>query len=98
MEINRKGAVVAEFPTGGRAFSSLELKDGNILLPCGDGHFFQVIDRKTGKELRRVTSDDVQGASLLFVGQIIGCRQRKLADLERVWTYERCYSRRTSTH
>ena len=71
MEINRKGAVVAEFPTGGRAFSSLELRDGNILLPCGDGHFFQVIDRKTGKELKRVTSEDVQGASLLFVGQIL---------------------------
>ncbi len=71
MEINRKGVVVAEYPVGGRPFSSLELKDGNILLPCGDGHFFLVIDRKTGKELRRVTSEEVQGASLLFVAQIL---------------------------
>lgn len=71
MEISRKGAVVAEYPTGGRPFSSLELKDGNILLPCGDGHFFLVIDRKTGKELRRVTSEELQGASLLFVAQIL---------------------------
>lgn len=71
MEISRKGEVIAEFPTDGRPFSSLELKDGNLLLPCGDGHFFQVIDRKTGKELKRVTSDTVKGASLLFVGQVL---------------------------
>lgn len=71
MEITRAGEVVMEFPTEGRAFSSLELKNGNILLPCGDGHYFSVVNRKTGEELRRVTSDDIQDGALLFVAQVL---------------------------
>lgn len=71
MEVNRQGKVVSEFAVDGRPFSSLELKNGNLLLPCGDGHYFLIVDRKTGKELRRVTSDNIQGASLLFVAQVL---------------------------
>ncbi len=71
MEVNRRGEVVAEFPVGGRPFSSLELKNGNLLLPCGDGHCLLIVDRKTGKEIRRITSADIQGASLLFAAQVL---------------------------
>lgn len=78
MEITREGEVAKEFSTEGRAFSSLELKNGNLLLPCGDGHYFSVVERETGKELRRVTSGDIQGAALLFVAQVLQSRKGNL--------------------
>lgn len=69
-EITKKGKVVNEFSTPDGVFSSLELKNGNLVLPCGDGHFYITADPKTGKELSRVTSNDLQGVSLAFVAQI----------------------------
>lgn len=78
LEVTRKGKVVAEHQIGGKAFSSLELKDGNLLLPCGDGHYYMVIDRRTGKELKRVTANDIPGVSLLFVGQIAQLENQNL--------------------
>lgn len=78
VEINRKGKLVAEHKIDGRAFSSLELSDGNLLLPCGDKHYYLIIDRKTGKELKRITSDDLQGASLWFVAQVLELKNKNL--------------------
>ncbi len=78
LEVNRKGKVVAEHQISGKAFSSLELKDGNLLLPCGDGHYYMVIDRQTGKELKRTSSNDIPGVSLLFVGQIVQLENQNL--------------------
>lgn len=78
LEVTRKGKFVAEHQIGGKAFSSLELKDGNLLLPCGDGHYYMVIDRRTGKELKRVTANDIPGVSLLFVGQIAQLENQNL--------------------
>ena len=49
----------------------MELRDGNLLLPCGDKHYYIIVDRKTGKELKRVTSDDIKGASFWFVAQVL---------------------------
>ena len=71
MEIDRKGKLVAEHDISGGAFSSLELRDGNLLLPCGDKHYYIIVDRNTGKELKRVTSDDIKGASFWFVAQVL---------------------------
>lgn len=70
-EINKKGKVVNEFSTPDGVFSSLELKNRNLVLPCGDGHFYVTVNPKTGKELSRVTSADLQDVSLAFVAQII---------------------------
>ena len=78
MEINRKGRLVAEYDITGKAFSSLELTDGNLLLPCGDNHCYIIVDRYTGKELKRVTSDDIKGASLWFVAQILELKNKNL--------------------
>lgn len=78
MEISRKGKLVAEHKTDGGAFSSLELSDGNLLLPCGDKHYYLIIDRKTGKELRRITGDDLEGASLWFVAQVLELKNKNL--------------------
>lgn len=78
LEVTRKGHVIAEHQVDGRAFSSLELKDGNLLLPCGDAHHYLVIDRQTGKELMRVNANDISGVSLLFVGQILQLKNGNL--------------------
>lgn len=78
MEISRKGKLVSEHKTDGGAFSSLELSDGNLLLPCGDKHYYLIIDRKTGKELRRITGDDLEGASLWFVAQVLELKNKNL--------------------
>lgn len=78
MEINRKGKLVAEHTIDGRAFSSLELSDGNLLLPCGDNHYYLIVDRKTGKELKRITGDDLKNASLWFVAQVLELKNKNL--------------------
>ncbi len=78
IEISRKGKMIAEHKIDGGAFSSLELSDGNWLLPCGDAHYFMVIDRKTGKELKRVTSQEIKGAALWFVAQILELSNKNL--------------------
>lgn len=78
MEVNRKGKVVAEHEIDGKAFSSLELSDGNLLLPCGDGHYYLIVERGTGKELKRVTSEDINGASLWFVAQVLELENKNL--------------------
>lgn len=78
LEVTRKGCIIAEHKTDGKAFSSLELKDGKLLLPCADGHYFMVIDRKTGRELKRVNAHDLPGVSLLFVAQILQLKNGNL--------------------
>lgn len=78
MEVSRKGKVEAEYKIDGRAFSSLELPDGNLLLPCGDGHYYLIVERGTGKELKRVTSEDIDGASLWFVAQVLALENKNL--------------------
>ncbi len=78
MEISRRGKLIAEHQIDGGAFSSLELSDGNLLLPCGDKHYYLIIDRKTGKELKRITSDDLEGASLWFVAQVLELKNKNL--------------------
>ena len=78
MEVSRKGKVIAEHSISGRPFSSLELSDGNLLLPCGDNHFYVIVDRKTGKEVKKVTSDDIDGAALWFVSQVLELKNKNL--------------------
>ncbi len=78
LEVNRKGEVVVEYEIDGKAFSSLELKNGDLLFSCGDGHCYLVIDRKTGKEVKRTRINDIPGITLLFVGQILQLENRNL--------------------
>ena len=75
---SRKGQLVAEHKIDGRACSSLELSDGNLLLPCGDGHYYMIVDRKTGEELKRVNSKDIEGAPLWFVAQVLELKNKNL--------------------
>ena len=78
LEVSRKGKIIAEHQIDGKVFSCLELPDGNLLLPCGDSHYYIVIDRKTGEELKRVNALDIEGVALLFVGQILQLKNGNL--------------------
>ena len=77
-EVSRKGKTVALYKVDGKPFSSLELPDGNLILPCGDNHCYILMERKTGKELKRVSGDELTGVSLLFVAQIQQLRNKHL--------------------
>lgn len=78
VEVNPQGKKVSEHAIEGGPFSSLELKNGNLIIPCGDGHFFIEINKKTGEVIRRVNSDDLNDVSLLFVAQIDQLKNKNL--------------------
>lgn len=78
IEVTRQGDIVSESTTEGGPFSSLELKNGNLIIPCGDSHFFIELNRKTGKVIRRINSDDLNDATLLFVAQIDQLKNKNL--------------------
>ena len=78
MEISRDGVLVKEYEVEGKVFSSLELSDGNWLLPCGDDHYYLIMDGMTGEMVRKVTSNDVKGAAFWFVAQVLELQNRNL--------------------
>ena len=43
-----------------------------------NSHYYIVIDRKTGEELKRVNALDIEGVALLFVGQILQLKNGNL--------------------
>lgn len=70
-EINKKGETVRKYNLKGCAFSVTETRDGKLVLPLGDSHAIQVLDRKSGKELAYIGQHDLPGCKLLFVGQVM---------------------------
>lgn len=78
MEISRDGSLVKEYEVGGKVFSSLEMSDGNWLLPCGDDHCYVVMDGETGAKVKKVTSVDVTGGAFWFVAQVIELQNKHL--------------------
>ena len=78
MEISRDGSLVKEYEVGGKVLSSLEMSDGNWLLPCGDDHCYVVMDGETGAKVKKVTSVDVTGGAFWFVAQVIELQNKHL--------------------
>lgn len=70
IEINRQGTQINEYPVPYGPFSVLELKNSNLIVACGDGHCFLEIDRKTGKEVRRIKETDISENKLHYTAQI----------------------------
>lgn len=70
IELNAQGQTISEFNLPGGPFSSFELKNGNLFIPCGDAHCLVEVDRITGKEVKRISSDDLAKVSLYFVAEI----------------------------
>lgn len=69
-EIDAEGNTVRTYSIRGGAFSVVETKDGNLLLPLGDTHGVQMIDRETGGEIFFFGQDDLPGCRILFAAEI----------------------------
>lgn len=78
MEISREGILIKEYEIDNKAFSSLELPDGNWLIPCGDDHCYIILNSVTGEVIKKVTNSDIKGASFWFVAQIVELQNRNL--------------------
>lgn len=74
VELNKEGKAVKTIKTGGNPFSVKILNNGNWLVSCGDGHNFAEVNPKKGKVIKSVHSEQIRGASLLFVAELIRYR------------------------
>ena len=76
VEIDGNGKQLSSVESGGNPFSALELKDGTIVVPCGDAHV--VKQYRKGKEIRCLNQNDIEDISLLFVAEVAMCRNGNL--------------------
>ena len=47
------------------------LDNGNYLVACGDAHCFIELNFETGDIVRKVNENDIEGAQLFFVAQLL---------------------------
>ncbi len=71
VELNPDGKEIMRFKVDGNPFSIVELKNGNLLVSCGDAHSALEVERNTGKLIRKLGQKDIEGISLNFVAQIV---------------------------
>lgn len=71
VEINDKGEVLKNFKAEGNIFAVCELKDGNLLISCGDAHSYIIVDRTSGETVKKVKQNDLDGVALQFVAEIV---------------------------
>ncbi len=71
VEVSPNGTEVMRFKVEGNPFSIIELKNGNLLVACGDAHLALEVERRTGKLVRKIGQKDIEGVSLNFVAQIV---------------------------
>lgn len=71
VEINKEGEILSAVKTGGNPFSALELKDGTIIVPCGDAHCIKWYNK--GNEIQSLEGKDIPGVSLQFVAEVSMC-------------------------
>jgi len=71
VELDSEGGLIREYEVGGVPFSVEEQGNGNLLVGCGDGHFFVEIDRNDGSVVKKTSEDDINGVKLQFVGQVM---------------------------
>lgn len=83
IEIDGKGKELNRVSVGGTPFSVKQLKNGNRLVACGDGHNWVEVDPKSWQIVRSVSSSDIQGLSLLFVAEL--CRDKNGTTLVSNW-------------
>ncbi len=71
VELSAEGKEILRFKVEGNPFSILELKNGNLLVACGDAHSIMEVERNTGKLIRRTGQQDIEGIRLNFVAQVV---------------------------
>lgn len=71
IELDPSGREVAAYPVPAGPFSVMELPKGNLIVSCGDGHFFVEVDRTTGEILRKVDENSFSEKEIMhYVAQI----------------------------
>lgn len=70
-EISPDGSTVKSIKVAGNPFSVAGLDNGNHLVACGDAGCFVEMNLNSGEELRRVNANDIEGARLFFVAQLM---------------------------
>lgn len=83
IEIDQTGKLLNRVSVGGTPFSVKQLKKGNYLVACGDGHNWVEVDPASWQMVRSVSSDDINGLSLLFVAEL--CRYKDGTTLVSNW-------------
>ena len=78
VELDADGKLLQSYNAEGNTFSVLELKNGNLLISCGDAHSFLEVDRKTGDLLRKVKQNDIDGVALQVVAEIAAVKDHLL--------------------
>lgn len=70
VELDADGKEIQTYQAEGNTFAVLELKNGNLLISCGDAHSFLEVDRKTGELVKKIKQNDIEGVALQFVAEI----------------------------
>lgn len=78
VELDKKGKEILRFKVEGNPFSVLELKNGRLLVSCGDAHCALEVERHTGKVFRKIDSTDIEGVKFNFVAQIVELKNGNL--------------------
>lgn len=68
-EYNKKGEVLRTIPNVGNAFIGVELKNGNILIACGDAHKLVEVD-KNNSIVWSINENEIPGHPLRFVAGV----------------------------
>ena len=70
-EISPSGQLLKSVKVDGNPFSVAALDNGNYLVACGDAHCFIELNFETGEVVRKVNANDIEGAQLFFVAQLL---------------------------
>lgn len=70
-EVTPAGSYVKKVKVGGNPFSIAPLSNGNWLVACGDAHCYIELNYETGEVVRKVDTNDIEGAPLSFVAQLL---------------------------
>lgn len=78
VEIDGKGKELMKYKAEGNTFGVCELKDGNLLVSCGDAHTYIILDRTSGEVIKKVKQNDLDGVALQFVAEIVPVKDHLL--------------------
>lgn len=70
-EVSQDGKLLKATKLEGTPFSTYALSNGNYWVACGDGHSLLEVNLDNGEVARRYGENDIKGARLFFVAQLL---------------------------
>ena len=70
-EVSQEGKLLKATKLEGTPFSTYALSNGNYWVACGDGHSLLEVNLDNGEVARRYGENDIKGARLFFVAQLL---------------------------